>query len=75
IDFGALSTIWKTEVEPLLDHQDLNDTVGSRGCWPTTAENLAHWIGETFTTHGVAVAAVSVWETPTSRSTAHWNPL
>jgi len=74
LDFGDLSRVWKSAIEPLLDHRDLNETVGARGCWPTTAENLAHWIGESFIDSGVEVAAVSVWETPTSRVTARWGP-
>jgi 6-pyruvoyltetrahydropterin/6-carboxytetrahydropterin synthase len=72
LDFGALSDVWKSALEPLLDHRNLNETVGGLGCWPTTAENLARWIGERFAAHGIMVASVSVWETPTSRATVHW---
>jgi 6-pyruvoyltetrahydropterin/6-carboxytetrahydropterin synthase len=72
LDFGDLSNVWKVALEPLLDHQNLNQSIGDRGCWPTTAENLARWIGEGFTANGIAVASVSVWETPTSRATVRW---
>jgi len=43
LDYGQLDALWKTHLEPALDHQDLNVTIGGE-CWPTTAENIAAWM-------------------------------
>ncbi|MFJ4654439.1 6-carboxytetrahydropterin synthase QueD [Nocardia sp. NPDC088792] len=72
LDFADLSQVWKTSVEPYLDHRNLNESIGKLGCWPTTAENIVRWIGETFEKNGIAITSVSLWETPTSRATIHW---
>lgn len=78
VDFAVLSGIWKESLEPLLDHQDLNQTIGAE-CWPTTAENIAAWIADTFDDRlaagdkeDVQVVRVDVWETPTGKAT--WRP-
>lgn len=42
-DYGELKRIWKAYIEPALDHQNLNETIGGE-CWPTTAENIAAWL-------------------------------
>lgn len=67
IDFYVLSQIWKEHLEPLLDHQYLNDTL-PLSAHPTTAENIAGWIGGQFAgllPGGIQLARVRVWETPT----------
>lgn len=67
LDFAVLSNIWKQHLEPLLDHQDLNKTLGGI-VGPTTAENLATWIFNEFRSRveGATVTSVTLWETPTS---------
>ncbi|MFF1822742.1 6-carboxytetrahydropterin synthase QueD [Kribbella sp. NPDC058245] len=72
VDFGTLSAIWKEHLEPRLDHQDLNESIGADGCWPTTAENIAHWIALTFRSRGAPVSRLSVWETPSGRATVYY---
>jgi 6-pyruvoyltetrahydropterin/6-carboxytetrahydropterin synthase len=67
IDFGVLSLAWKSELEPLLDHQFLNDTLPPL-YHPTTAENIACFIADQFADlllGRVTVTSVRVWETPT----------
>lgn len=68
IDFAELGEAWE-KVEPLLDHRNLNETIGSAGCWPTTAENIAAWILTQFEAHGIQLSSVTVHETPTSSAT------
>lgn len=71
IDFADLKAIWKDELEPKLDHQDLNVTLAD--VVPvTTCEMLATWIRDTFfnslntsLTPPMQVR-VRLWETPTS---------
>jgi 6-pyruvoyltetrahydropterin/6-carboxytetrahydropterin synthase len=68
IDFGIISQLWKAHVEPMLDHQFLNDTVQVRR---TTAELMAQWLLVVITelVHAydstVQVVAVRLWETET----------
>jgi 6-pyruvoyltetrahydropterin/6-carboxytetrahydropterin synthase len=69
-DYGELKRIWKSYIEPALDHQHLNDTIGGE-CWPTTAENIAAWLLRRLQQLRPpdvewTVAAVVVRETPTS---------
>ena len=59
-DFGVVKARWK-EIEPLLDHRDLNESIGTV-IGPTTAENIAVWILSQFD----AASAVTVFETATS---------
>lgn len=73
IDFGDVKAYWKSEMEPLLDHRNLNDTLGPT-IGATTAENIAWWIWSVFMTmpnrEGVACESVRVWETETGM--AEW---
>ncbi|KKN40705.1 hypothetical protein LCGC14_0730890 [marine sediment metagenome] len=48
VDFGDLSHVFKTYLEPRLDHQYLNDSLPVT---VTTAERVAHWILEMFRQH------------------------
>lgn len=64
VDFGRLTELWRRELEPALDHQDLNVTLASASV-PTTAENIAGLIGEAFRHAGFAVAYVELRETAT----------
>lgn len=65
VDFNDVTRVWKDTVEPLLDHQDLNETLGIY----TTAENIAGWILHAFVRAGLPEAfAVTVWETATGRA-------
>lgn len=71
LDYGQLAAIWEERLEPLLDHRNLNETIGQAGCWPTTAENIAAWIfdfvhrdPDCFRMGGTLVCEVAVSETP-----------
>lgn len=64
VDFGHLKRVYELDVKPFVDHQDLNQTIGT-AIGPTTAENIAGWILEQMTAvHGVY--KVRVYEQPTS---------
>lgn len=72
-DFATLDRVWR-DVEPLLDHQDLNDTVGGK-VGRTTSELLAAWLYRHFAAcldtaignePGVRVAWLRVSETPST---------
>jgi 6-pyruvoyltetrahydropterin/6-carboxytetrahydropterin synthase len=75
VDFGRLDDVWKAELEPLLDHRDINDTLGHL-VGRTTSEQIAEWAYGVFDacfTHGNhgdptsrRVAFVRVSETPTT---------
>lgn len=65
-DFSRLDAVWR-QVEPLLDHRDLNVSVGAR-IERTTSERLAAFLFRHFhdapELHGVRVCRVRVSETP-----------
>jgi 6-pyruvoyltetrahydropterin/6-carboxytetrahydropterin synthase len=69
IDFGDLKAVWKERIEPLVDHQFLNDTLPVPH---TTAENIARWMLKMFreALGTYAGLTVTVYETPTSWATA-----
>ncbi len=71
LDFGILKDVYKEDVEPLVEHQFLNETL--KGVVPetdgtplTTAENLADWIARVYGNNLGQEVVVTVWETPTS---------
>lgn len=70
VDFDHVKELYRTLLEPHLDHQDLNEALGPL-IGPTTAERIAQWAFLTLQTDGALpqLWAVSVWETPTSRAT------
>lgn len=63
MDFATIKDDWK-QVEPKLDHCDLNTTIGPE-VGPTTAENIANWILDNF----FYASAVTLYETATSSAT------
>lgn len=65
IDFSILKAIFKEHIEPLVDHQFLNETIPVP---VTTCEMIATWIRDTFLLHLPEAMPVTVrlWETPTS---------
>lgn len=69
IDFGDLKQIWKEHIEPLVDHQFLNDTLPVP---QTTAEYIAGWMLLVFRSQlgSLPGIAVRVNETPTSWAVA-----
>ncbi|WP_312474689.1 6-carboxytetrahydropterin synthase QueD [Neobacillus sp.] len=78
IDFGDIKDIWKNEIEIVLDHQYLNETLPLMN---TTAENIVVWIyekmkdalatEERINKYDVArVEFVRLFETPTSYAEA-----
>lgn len=70
LDFGVVKDLWKSQCEPHLEHQDLNETIGNDGRLPTTAENIARWIYVQLRAYSALMVThlydVTVWETPTS---------
>ena len=66
VDFGDISGWWKRDVEPLLDHRNLN-AVPELGEIHLTAEGLAKWIfdrcNRAFWRRGLC--SIRVQETPT----------
>jgi 6-pyruvoyltetrahydropterin/6-carboxytetrahydropterin synthase len=75
VDFKVLKDIYKTMVEPEVEHQNLNATLVDTGLVPvSTCECVARWILHRFRTgleerHAgtdARVVCVRLWETPTS---------
>lgn len=65
LDFSDLKKIYKEEIEPLVEHQYLNETL--KDLVPvTTAEQVAHWIYKVFKKHCPQLVKVRLYETPTS---------
>jgi 6-pyruvoyltetrahydropterin/6-carboxytetrahydropterin synthase len=65
-DFSDVSRFWKHELEPHLDHQDLNLTLAD-DCDPPTAELIARYLYRRFMGElGDDVERVRVWETESS---------
>lgn len=64
LDFDAISTFWKSELEPQLDHRDLNAQLPD-GYHPTTAEHVALFLYDSLADGGFPVVWVRVWETAT----------
>jgi 6-pyruvoyltetrahydropterin/6-carboxytetrahydropterin synthase len=82
IDFGELKKVYKDHIEPLVEHQFLNDTLfeflprEEAGDAITTAENMAWWMAGLFSRVLEREVTVSLWETPTSKATvtrADWD--
>lgn len=69
IDFADIKSVWRSALEPSLDHQDLNETLNM----VTTAENIAGWIMSTFRLNLIPVDKVEVWETETSCACVTFN--
>lgn len=66
VDFYQVSVVWKKHLEPLLDHQFLNDTIGPFMGGVTTSENMSRWLLGKFIEHGLPAVAVEVKETESS---------
>ena len=63
MDFGAISSLWKSIVHERLDHQYLNHVLEMEN---TTAENLAVWIWNQLEPFIGGLKAIEVWETETA---------
>ncbi|WP_054956240.1 6-carboxytetrahydropterin synthase QueD [Paenibacillus dakarensis] len=73
VDFGEIKNIWKTAIEPFLDHRYLNETLPPMN---TTAENMVVWLYEqmehalseqqAFIEQETRTEFVRLYETPTS---------
>lgn len=73
VDFGQIKEIWKSAIEPFLDHRYLNETLPPMN---TTAENMVVWLyeqmeqalmqHEVFTQQETRTEFVRLYETPTS---------
>lgn len=61
LDLGVLGAWWKSELEPHLDHQNLEDTIPAKFL-PTTIENLAAFILEEARETFPEIASVRVQE-------------
>jgi 6-pyruvoyltetrahydropterin/6-carboxytetrahydropterin synthase len=68
LDFLSVSDWWRREVEPLVDHRFLNETMPERFL-PTTAENIAGWVLALLLEAGLPAVEVTVWETPSASAT------
>lgn len=73
IDFAVLKDIYKAEIEPFVEHQDLNETLVATGLvLVTTCEFMVEWIASRFYDEigkrqlGVRLVEVRLYETPTS---------
>lgn len=62
LDFGDVKDYWRDNIEPFIDHQDLNVVLADE-YQPPTAEHLAAYILERFVFSGYPVVSVAVWET------------
>jgi 6-pyruvoyltetrahydropterin/6-carboxytetrahydropterin synthase len=81
MDFDRIKRIWSEHLEPILDHQNLNETLEGKVTY-TTAECIADFLLDSFRYHlgdlraplteaqMPRVVAVRVWETPTSYAEA-----
>jgi 6-pyruvoyltetrahydropterin/6-carboxytetrahydropterin synthase len=66
MDFADIGGVWADELEPALDHRDLNESIGA-DVMETTAECIAQWCYEQFTDAiSGDVERVRVWETASS---------
>lgn len=73
VDFGRIKEIWKSSIEPYLDHRYLNETLPPMN---TTAENMVVWLyeqmeqalsrDEAFQTQETRTEFIRLYETPTS---------
>lgn len=81
VDFTEISTAW-AKIKPFWDHQNLNEVLDDGPAaheyghlvGPTTAENLAAWLFHAFQAEGVALTALTLWETPSSSVTVQHEP-
>lgn len=73
LDFSELKAIYKDRIEPLVEHQCLNETLSHLPV--TTCEQIAWWIHSVFHDAltqradefgGISDVGVRLWETPTS---------
>lgn len=67
IDMGTLGAYFKEHLEPMLDHQVLNETLPQK-YHPVTAENIALFLFDEFGNE-FSVASVTVWETENQAAT------
>lgn len=73
VDFADIKKVWKEVIEPWVDHQDLNITLGERmGVPTTTAENIATWMIRVFAKFKIPISSVTIWETETSSATVQY---
>ncbi|HEY3764171.1 MAG TPA: 6-carboxytetrahydropterin synthase [Gaiellales bacterium] len=68
LDFLDVSAWWHGQVEPLVDHRFLNETM-PEAFLPTTAENIAAWVLSLLIAAALPVTEVTVWETPSASAT------
>ena len=72
-DFRDIKAYWESELEPLLDHQNINDTLRHKLPFAfrkdealTTVEHLARWLFGQFEVRFAGLQYVRVWETDTA---------
>lgn len=68
-DFSVLKDIYRRRIEPLVEHQQLHETLAGL-VEVTTCEQMAVWLFDTFATEcwqrDLTLDSVTLWETPTS---------
>lgn len=62
VDFGVIKNAYKEYIEPLVEHQNLNETLDLP---EYTTEYIAHWIFQTLQRH-IPLYKVRLWEGKTS---------
>jgi 6-pyruvoyltetrahydropterin/6-carboxytetrahydropterin synthase len=63
LDFDVLKKIYKERIEPKVEHQYLNETLGLP---VTTAECIAAWCWDEYRAGGITPHRIRLYETPTS---------
>jgi 6-pyruvoyltetrahydropterin/6-carboxytetrahydropterin synthase len=72
LDMGRLAEFFRSDVEPGLDHRQLNDTLPEEFLPPST-ENVARFLLAVFRGAGFPVVRVRVAETENQSATAYHN--
>lgn len=85
IDFKVLKDIYRDRIEPLTEHQNLNETLVAPGIIPVSScEQMVGWIAREFDrglaeritrdNPPIALDYVRLWETPTSWAEIEFGP-
>lgn len=70
LDMSRIADFFRDELEPHLDHSNLNDTLPDRYQPPST-ENIAHYLLARYTEAGFPVVRVTVRETENQSATVY----
>lgn len=75
VEFADVTWAWREGIEPLVDHQDLNEALQEdlKGKQPTT-ERVAWWLLMKFRSLNVPAVKVRLWETEDNSAIATLEP-